>query len=98
GADPEIVLAIDCNPIGSIDSGDKNRSRPRRAICVHWNLDELMGCGVRNEQNIAGIVKLNAICAEGRRETRARLQQRVITPNCRRAATGPSCPDNTVEG
>ena len=82
----------------------KNRSRPRRAICVHWDFDDLMGCSVRDEQNIAGVVELNAICTEWRREAcvgsvdaRTRLEQRVTAPRCQRAAAGARFPDNTVK-
>jgi len=64
GANPDVVAAIDPDPVRRVDAGDEDRCLPGGAIAVHRNLNDLMKRGVGHEQDRAVAIELDAVRPE----------------------------------
>jgi hypothetical protein len=90
GADPQVVIVVNRDPVRCIDAGDEDRRLAGGVVRVHRNLDDLMKRGVGDEHDRAGVVEFDTVRTEGRRETRSGSCPRSRprnTRNCRRKST-----------
>ena len=80
GANPNVVVAVDHDPVRGVDAGAENRRRSGAAVVIHRDLNDLMKGGVGDEQDRALIIELDAVGAERRRQTGSRPEQRTRAP------------------
>ena len=63
GADPDIIVGVNHDPVRGVDAGDEDGRRAGGAIGIHRELDDLMIRGVGDEHDGALVVELDAVCA-----------------------------------
>ena len=98
GADPDVVLAVDRDPIRRVDAGNEDRGSSRTAIVVHGNLDDLMRCRICYKQYRVLTIELDTIRSKRRRQAASRTKQWTRTPCDRSATTGRHLPNDPIEG
>jgi hypothetical protein len=77
GIDPEIVIGVDRDAVGRVNTGGEERGRSRRAVAVHRDLDDVVISGVGYEHRRTRPVELDPVGAERRVEVCAGHEQRI---------------------